>query len=405
MSTIESGSVSLDQYLAQLLTALPVTEALEVGTFDAVGLVLSSDVLSMNASPRDTVAACDGVVVRANDTTGATLTVPIMLAVTTGTAQVSDSQAASSAQWIGQGEPLPYGYDAIVPVGANFDGSRPLVVTRPVLAGQQVATAGSDIAPHQVLAVKGHVVTAGDVALLATAGVEHIQCVPAPRIVVLGVSQDSTAEFTATQASDTRAVTMMVAGYVRSLGAMVFIGEEISATRDALAQSLDANLGRADLIILVGGTRLYTKPRVAAVLAALGSVHVRALSVETCTAQLYGTVATCPVVAVSNLPGAAHREFELLLRPAIRHLQGRRDGARPRVSARLAETVIAHRSVDRFVAMRLQRIDSQWVARPLSENTAVSSVTVAQTDGYLKVGSGQVDLVAGMTVEIELVGE
>jgi len=401
----EPALLSLDQHVADVLAALPVTEALEVGTFDAVGLVLSADVVSNSASPRDTVAACDGVAVRAHDTAGAAIARPVTLQVTDATTLAADVQAPLTAPRVRQGEPLPYGYDAVLPVSATFIGARPLVVTSPVPAGQHVATAGSDIAPQQLLAVKGHIVTPADVALLAIAGVDHVRCVPAPRIVVLGVAPALSAEFDGTRASDTRAVTMMVAAHVRSLGAMVFLGEETSATRDTLAQALDANLGRADLIILVGGTRAHTQPRVAAVLSSLGSASVHAIAVESCQNQLFGMIGPCPVVAVSNLPGAAHREFELMLRPVVRHMQGRRDGARPSLSARLTQPVLADATFDRYVAVRLQRMAGEWTAEPLSENTVISSVTVSQTDGYLKVTSTQADHPAGAVVVVELAGE
>lgn len=397
--------LSLQQHLADVLAATPVNEALAVGTFDAVGLVLSADVVSIHASPRDTVAACDGVAVHAHDTAGAAIRRPVALQVTDATTVASDVQATLAAVRVRQGEALPYGYDAVLPVPATFTGSRPFVVTSPVPAGQQVATAGSDIAPQQLLAVKGHIVTPADVALLTTAGVDHVFCVPAPRIVVLGVAQADSTGFAGTQASDTRAVTMMVAAHVRSLGAMVFLGEETSATRDALALALDANLGRADLIILVGGTRAHTQPRVAAVLSSVGSASVHSIAVESCQNQLFGMVGSCPVVAVSNLPGAAHREFELLLRPVVRHLQGRRDGARPSLSARLTEAVVADAALDRYVAVRLQRRAGEWTAQPLSEDTVISSVTVSQTDGYLKMASGQADHPAGDVVVVELAGE
>ncbi|MEX2532861.1 MAG: hypothetical protein WD360_02725 [Nitriliruptoraceae bacterium] len=401
----EPTLLSLAQHLADVLAALPVNEALAVGIYDAVGLVLSVDVVSVNASPRDTVAACDGVAVRANDTVGAAIRRPVALQVTGAASVASDMQSPIVAPRVRQGEPLPYGYDAVLPVSATFAESRPFVVTSPVPAGQQVATAGSDIAPQQLLAVKGHMVTPADVALLATAGVDHVLCVPAPRIVVLGLAQADSTGFAGTQASDTRAVTMMVAAHVRSLGAMVFLGEETSATRDALALTLDANLGRADLIILVGGTRARTQPRVAAVLSSVGSASVRSIAVESCQNQLFGMVGSCPVVAVSNLPGSAHREFELLLRPVVRHLQGRRDGARPSLSARLTEPVVADATLDRYVAVRLQRMAGEWTARPLSENTVISSVTVSQTDGYLKMASGQAGYPVGAVVAVELAGE
>lgn len=395
----------LEQHLADLLATLPVIEALEVGTFDAVGLMLKAHVVSRNASPRDTVAACDGIAVRAQDTTGAAVNFPLSLTVTDTSSAATEADETNVGQWVHQGDALPYGYDAVMPVTATFAGSRPLVITSPVAAGQHVSTAGSDIAPHQLLAVKGHIVTPADVALLATAGVAHVQCVPAPRIVVLGVTADDTVQGAGSKASDTRAITMMVAAHVRALGAMVFLGEETSATRDALAHALDANLGRADLIMLVGGTREHAKQRVAAVLSSLGSATVNQIAVETCQAQLFGTVGTCPVIGVSNLPGAAHREFEFMLRPVVRHLQGRRDGVRPAVSARLSEPVDADPVLDRYVAVRLQRVAGEWIAHPFVMHTAISSVTVAQTDGYLKLLGGQAGLASDTMVNIELAGE
>ena len=394
--------VSLEQYLDTFLAALPLPGPLEVGTFDAVGLVLSANVFSVAAVPRDAVAACDGIAIRAQDASGASIAHPAAFRVTAATNQAAETPARLG-QRIQQGQLLPYGYDTVLRVSHVTAGAPHVVVTRPAAAGENVATVGSDIAYNQLLAVAGHIVTPADVALFTFAGIDRVLCIPAPRIVVIGVSPEVSGLQAPLPSGDTRAVAMMIAAYVRSLGAMVFLGEATPPTRDALAQALDANLGRSDLIVLVGGTCASTYPRAAAVLASLGSATLGSIAVESCDRQLFGQVGDCPVVAVSDLAGPAHREFELLLRPAVRHLQGRRDGARPALAANITEPVIAGANTDRYVAVRLQRVAGHWAAEPLADTAPSSRVAVAQTDGFVRVMAGSSGHLAGDTVNVELV--
>lgn len=391
-----SPMVSLNDYLDQLLAALAAPEALIVGTFDAVGLVLSADVYSVADVPRENAAACEGMAVRASDLATAALQQPVVVS-TSGMPAEPAAHHFAVGQVVAQGDPLPYGFDAVLPLTKRSLKEPRVVVTGPIGAGTNVTTVGSDIAQNQLLALAGHIVTPADVALFTSAGVDRVQCVPAPRIVIVSVMPDDSA-----QGEQTRAVAMMTAAAVRALGAMVFLGGETFATRDALAQALDANLGRADLIILVGGNQVQIAPRVSAVLASLGSAVGATVSTQGLETQLFGHVGTCPVVAVSSLPGPAQRTFEYVLRPAVRQLQGRRDGVRPIVQAKATAALDADTVVDRLIAVRLTRVAGEWHAEPFAD-APHSSVIVAQTDGYVRVPGGSGGYQNGSAVTVDLV--
>lgn len=397
-------SLSPEEHQQAVLAALPQPEALEVGLFDAVGLVLADHVHAAQPVPANAVAAATGVAVKAADTASTSVASPGVFTVVNAD-ELPGHDANPAAVRILDGELLPYGYDTVMPLAAASRTQTQLVVTGPVTAGTAVVTAGSDVAAQQLLAAPGHLVTAGDVALFAAAGLNRVTCVPSPRIVVVGVRPGDALAPADPTAGSTRPVAMMVAALVKALGAMVFLGDESFASREALAHALDANLGRADMIILVGGNSFLTAPRVAAVLATLGASATAKVNVAGLETQIYGAIGACPVIAVSELPGAAHREFELFIRPAVRQFQGRRDRARPRIAAQLVGAIPASRFYDQYVAVRVNRAGDVWQCEPFSDGGLVSPATVALTDGYVHVPAASEGLRHGATVHVMLTGE
>lgn len=387
-------------YRDALIGALPAPEALEVGIFDAVNLVIADPVYAAQPVPQHALASADGLAVKAHDTAYASLATPVRFSIA-GNLPVGSVDGTKVAIPVREGEALPYGWDAVLPVSPMTAARSEVVLTSEVSAGDRVLTAGSEIATRQLLATSGHVVTPADVALFSAAGLDRVACVPAPRIVVFGISADDPLSHE-NPTEKTRPAAMMVAALVREMGAMVFLGDGSFASREALAQALDANLGRADLMILVGGNAPTTAPRVAAVLASLGASAPTQVNLAGCESQLFGAIGSCPVVAVSDRLGAAHREFELFLRPAIRHLQGLNDAARTTISAVLAADISAETHHDQYVAVRVFRVGEVWHCEPFSNPGFASPTTVALTDGYVQVSAGGENLICGAHVDVIL---
>jgi molybdopterin biosynthesis enzyme len=101
--------------------------------------------------------------------------------------------------------------------------------------------------------------------------------------------------------------------------------------------AFDTNLGHADLFICTGGASAGTRDLLPDVISALGEVTTAKVAMKPGMPQIRGRIGGTPVIGLPGNPVSTFVSFEVFVRPALRKLQGRRDVARPSVTARATE--------------------------------------------------------------------
>ena len=83
------------------------------------------------------------------------------------------------------GAPLPAGCDTVVPVEEVAVEGRRIRLLRPPQAGQHVRRQGEELRRDEELLPAGLPLHAGEMGLLAAAGIERVKVYPAPRVARL----------------------------------------------------------------------------------------------------------------------------------------------------------------------------------------------------------------------------
>ncbi|HRN29415.1 MAG TPA: molybdopterin molybdotransferase MoeA, partial [Terrimesophilobacter sp.] len=201
-------SVSVEEHLARILTAVTVLEPHEMALADAHGLVLAADVNARVDVPGFDNSSMDGYAVRRADVSTASAATPVMLKV------VADVPAGSKldpplgpgeAARIMTGAPLPTDADAIVPVedvtggiehGLGAEPPATIDVLQPPSEAAFVRRIGSDVRAGDTVLRASSMRTAGralgarDLAAAASAGVSQLLVQPAPRVGVLSTGSE-----------------------------------------------------------------------------------------------------------------------------------------------------------------------------------------------------------------------
>jgi putative molybdopterin biosynthesis protein len=385
-------------------------DAEEVALADALGRVLAEDVRAELDVPGFDRSNMDGFAVRAQDTFGASEERPVRLrplgeTIATGVVPVGEV-GAGGAVAIATGGMLPRGADAVVPVEHTDLEGGALLVRRAVAPGAAVSFAGTDVGAGETVLFRGSRLTSRETGVLAAIGRSRLRVVRRPRVAVLSTGDEIVQPGEAMRPGlvyDSNG--RILCDAVRELGgAPEFLG----AFRDdeaAVRAALRAALGRADLVLLSGGTSKGEGDLNARVVAELDPgilVHGVALKPgkPICLAAHRGT----PVVVLPGFPTSAVFTFHEFVAPVLRRLAGLAEERREAVPARLALRVHSERGRLEYLLVGLVRgADGALAAYPMGKGSG-SVTTFSRADGFVRIERNVEIVEAGAPVAVTLLG-
>ena len=405
--TVAEEMTPVEAHLDAILALLPSADPIELRIADALGLVLAHDVTCHVTVPAFPNSAMDGFAVVAADIAEARVDGPVELPVIgeigAGAAELP-SLARGQAVRIMTGAPLPPGADTVVPVELTSSERREQVaVHRALERGSNVRRPGEDLTPGQPLIAAGRRLSPADIGLLAAAGTTRVTCVPPPRVVIMSTGDElvrAEHEPGPGQIRDTNGP--MLSALVRATGAVPFSAGIVGDDRKALMYTFDTNLGHADLFVCTGGASAGTRDLLPDVIGAMGDVESVKVAMKPGMPQIRGRIGRVPVIGLPGNPVSAFVSFEVFVRPAVRHMQGRRDRERPSVVARALEPLESPPHKRSYLRVRLSREDGAWQARSTGAQGSHVISSIAQADGLAVVPEDVTEVRPGEQVRVYL---
>ena len=325
-----------EQYRAAILAVLGPTPTVELGIVEAEGAVLAEDVVSSISLPQFDNSAMDGYAVRSSDVGAASQGEPARLRVLGDIAAGDVAGVAvdpGTALRIMTGAPLPPGADTVVKVEDTDGGAETVLVFSPAEPGRHLRRAGEDVRPGQQVLMRGTVLRARQIGLLAAIGRASVRVHAQPTVVVIPTGSELLALGEAPRAGaiyDSNGP--MIGSAVRATGARVVVMPAVTDDDAAFARAIDEAALAADLIVTTGGVSMGAYDTAKAVLSARGTVVFEKVAMNPGMPQGFGHVGDrpTPIITLPGNPVSAFVSFECFVRPAIRALQGHAVTERPR---------------------------------------------------------------------------
>lgn len=287
---------SLESALAALLDGLAPIAPTLVPLDQALGHIAAEMPSFAHARPARHTAAADGWAFRSLDLAGASAYSPLPL--------------TAVPTWVEAGDAMPEGCNCVLDADL-VDCTGPIVqVLAEAVPGQGVRRAGEDIERGGPIIIAGHELTAVDLLVARSAGVEEVT-VRAPRLHVIDVAAASGENFTA----------HFIAESAKASAATVSDIETVARDATSIAEALDDRA--CDLIVLVGGTGAGRTDATAEALAARGALLAHKIALLPGRTAAVGRVGDTPVVALPGAPDQAFAAFLALVQPALDRLSGR----------------------------------------------------------------------------------
>ena len=325
---------------------------------DALGQVIAEDMIAPFDIPPLDNTGMDGYAVRATDTTGASESAPVRLAVVANLAAGYLHETAvgkGEAVRIMTGAPMPPGADAVVPFEETDErmrapGEQPrrgdtVSIFKAANPGANVRARAGDVRSGQVVVAAGRITRASEIGVLASIGLAEVPVHRRPIVAILSTGDEVTApgeELLPGRIYDANSAAI-AAQVVRSGGIPRLLGIARDTVEDLTAkirEGLDA-----DMLVTSAGVSRGDFDVVKDVLTAEGAVDFWTVRMRPGKPLAFGAFTApdgrkVPHLGLPGNPVSSMVSFELFGRPAIFAMLGRNDWQRPTLRAIVSQRVL-----------------------------------------------------------------
>ncbi|MEW6359995.1 MAG: gephyrin-like molybdotransferase Glp [Planctomycetota bacterium] len=356
--------ISFDEAEKIILDSVMRVEAEEVSITEAHGRTAAETVTSSDDIPCFDNSAMDGYAVRKEDVATASKETPIELEVIEEVPAGKVPQRkmrAGKAVKIMTGAPIPDGADAVVMVeDTEAEGSK-IKVFAPV-EKSNIRPKGEDIAAGSAVIEDGMLLRPQEIGVLASIGRQRIKVARRPRVAILStgdevIPHDQPLEHGKVRNSNS----FTLRGMVKDAGAVPI---DLGLVKDAMEDVVGAlkSARKADAVVTSGGVSVgeYDFVKDALEQAGMKQKYWKVL-MKPGFPSLFGTMGKTLCFGLPGNPVSVMVCFELLARPAILKMQGRKEVRRPMIHAILDDDKVKHKGERRtFVCAHVTVVDGTF---------------------------------------------
>lgn len=387
--------LTLEEAQQRVLAHVRALDAESVPVGRAAGRVTAEAARAVVDLPPFASSAMDGFAVRAADLPG---TLPVVARIAAG-APAGRALAAGEAMAISTGGVVPDGADAVIPLEHVVEHDNSIEITEVVAPGAHVRPRGGDVGAGDIVVDAGVRLGPAQLGALAAAGVAQLACVRRPRVAVLATGSELARpgdELRAGQVYEANG--LMLATALAAEGADIEqlppVADDEAAHRAALERGLTG-----DVLVTSGGVSVGPHDLVRRIEAELGVEEVFwQVAVKPGKPVSFGVRGATLVFGLPGNPVSSLVGCELLVKPAVRALQGMRDPLPRLEPGRLATALRRNPARDELVRARSRVDREEVVLEPLAGQESHMIVSAASADALVHVPRGDGELAAGTTV-------
>ena len=337
--------ISLEDARALVLSKVDALETEDVSVLEMIGRVAAEDLASdIDISPF-AHSAMDGFAMRSEQLASATPDAPVELDVVAEVpagswyeGPIGDGQCVR----IMTGAPLPAAADAVVKyeivevrTGDGREGSR-VAFTVPVEVGAQIRQAGEEAKAGEVIVHAGEVVHSAGVGFLAGCGITRCKTYRRPTVGIIATGSELVDPAEVPVKGQIRnSNSYALAACAIDAGAVPTVLPIAADDFEGLRAAVVAATADFDFVVTSGGAANGDYDFIKKVVDDAGELLMTTVNMRPGKAQTFGIVNGTPVFGLPGNPAAAYLGFEMIIRPALRKMQGYSHFERPHVRAKL----------------------------------------------------------------------
>ena len=300
----------------------------QVAYTEMTGRVLDQDVVAAEDVPPFRNTAVDGYAVRIADTEQ----VPVELLVVDTLAAGAEPKIAVNAGEairIMTGAPIPSGADAVVMVeDTQRVGETYVRISRIAKMNDGVREAGSDVHAGETVFVRGTVLNAAGIGVLASVNARTVRAFPRARVALLSTGDELVVDGSPLRIGQIRESNLtMLHSMIAATGCEVINLGVVRDDEAELERVFREVAERCDTIVTSGGVSMGDFDVVKAVLSKIATMQWMQMAIKPAKPFAFGQLQssdgrTIPIFGLPGNPVSSLISYELLARPALRKMMG-----------------------------------------------------------------------------------
>lgn len=361
---------------------------------NALGRVTAQAVFAKFSSPYFHSAAMDGYALRARDTFTATEREPVRLKI------------GVDAHWIETGDPLPDGFDAVIPVeDVNLrDGFIEIYASVPPY--NDVRPIGEDIVATELIIPESHVVRAADIGAMLASGICTIEVRRKPLIGIIPTGSEliEASKIKERMPEPPQLIeynSAVLASLTTQTGAepkiYSIVRDEEKEIKDAILNALK----ECDIVLLNAGSGYGKEDFTYKVINELGEVLINGVAIRPGKPFIAGFVNNRPVLGIPGYPVSSFLSFELFVRPLMEFYLGTKIQKEEKLKGILSRQISSNIGVDEFVRVKVGRVGEKYIVTPLGRGAGLL-MSIVRADGYIVIPRGSEGFSQGTEIAVNL---
>jgi molybdopterin molybdotransferase len=376
---------------------------------NALGRVLSKDIMSPENLPGFYRTSMDGYAVRAKDTFGASESLPALLntagEVVMGqvpTIIVGSGQAVK----ISTGGMLPDGSDGVVMVEyCHVLDEKTIEVSRAISPLENVIQPDDDFREGSIVLRRGHMLRPQDLGLMAGLGIPHASVYTRPRVAIISTGDEVIPIDKRPKSGQVRDInSYTLSAFCRQAGAEPSILGLCGDNFEQLRDMVEKGMSKADTVWISGGSSVGTRDLTLKVFESFDSMEllVHGISISPGKPTIIARIGSQAIFGLPGHTASAMVVAEVFLSPFLSRLSGEGDPQQRsiyQVEAQLSRNIESASGREDYIRVRLTRGGGTLRAEPIFGKSALIS-TLVEADGLLKVERNTEGLYEGELVKV-----
>ena len=398
--------IQVQEALDKILCQIQFKGVERVPLGQALGRVLTEDVVSRINNPPLDNSAMDGYAVIAKDIQSATPENPVKLEMIE---EIAAGYTAKGTLKPGQtmrimtGAPIPPGADAVLmQEDTQKDGNAILCLDKADVA-ENIRRAGEDVKIGEGVIKKGTTLSPAHIGMLAVIGRSQIAVSQRPTVSILSTG-DEILELDETPQGPQifNSNGHMLAAQIKSAGGIpVYLGIAKDTEKD-LMEKFEWAL-KADIVVSSGGVSVGDYDLVKSSLQKMGQdMLFWKVAMKPGKPLAFGRIGKTPIFGLPGNPVSSFVSFEQFVRPSLRKVLGCSDLSHKTVQAKLTRTINKKPGRLHFLSSIVSWTDGEYTVTPAGEQGSGILKSAANANGLLIFPLEAEEIKQGQEVAVQL---
>lgn len=403
-------NIPLEEAQHLLLERVSCSKECCIPISEALGRIVSRDVVAEQSIPAVERSPYDGYAVRASDTVLATLKQPVLLwvmeKIPAGYTPKTDIMPGATAK-VMTGAPIPKGADVVVKYEDVLEDGDIIHIFKPLCARNNIIYVGENIRQGELLAKRGRAVSPATIGLLAEQGIESLYVYETVKAALISTGDELVEvglPLSPGKIYDSNRHTLQAR--CQELGINTVLFDHVQDRKEMIAARVQEGLTLADIVITTGGVSVGEYDVVREALEALeGDIIFWQVDIKPGSPILAASKNGKLIISLSGNPAAALITFDLLAVPVLKKILGYNNYFYPIVEGTLVNGFSKPSEQRRFLRAKLLMEGGRLWIKLMGIQNSSALKAMEECNLFVDVPAGSMALVPGDEVQAHIVGE